>query len=171
MAALVHHLRLFSSLSAPKLGIGRLVLSNQLVWFNFVLWSSHPRAIVMSAQYREDQRPIQRSMTRLACSQFIYRQSSFLFWSGSSLGSSLSRCTMASVHLNICLSWHTEIQFLVHLSFIYLTPLEWLQHSWHSVLVSYWISPLCCSHCKDLLIQRKGKLSGSDCCRLIIEAL
>jgi len=56
----------------------------------------------------------------MACSQFIYRQSSFLFRSGSALDSSLSRCTDALwlLFIFICLPLcHTGIQFRFHYSF------------------------------------------------------
>ena len=81
----------------------------------------------------------------MACSQFIYRQSSFLCRSGSALDSSLSNVS-CRLFILICLPWHTGIQFRFHLSFIWRqswsVPLEWLRHSWHRVLVSCWLSPL-----------------------------
>ena len=111
----------------------------------------------------------------MACSQFIYRQSSFLCRSGSALDSSLSNVS-CRLFILICLPWHTGIQFRFHLSFISIS------HSFHArVEASFGMimaqltlcarliltfSP-CCGHCKDLLIQ----LSGSDCCMLINKAL
>ena len=106
----------------------------------------------------------------MACSQFIYRQSSFLFRSGSALDSSLSRCIMASVYLNLpSVAYGNSIPLS---SLIHFTPE--LKRSFGMITAQLTscarlmltFSP-CCSHCKDLLIQ----LSGSDCCMLINKAL
>ncbi len=129
----------------------------------------------------------------MACSQFIYRQSSFLFrhlWQSSFLfrSGSLSarlfpiqmhRCTVASVYLYLpsIMSYGNSIPLSLLILFSFMSRQSWsvlmitarltscarLISTFH-VLVSYRLSPLAVVISKTFLIQ----LLGSDCSRLII---